>query len=351
MNRTGLLSELRDYWGANLRTSHLSWIRQLLEMTALFVLRRIGPGYYLQARWGRAEIPFRDKWRHVNRYEYLRIVGSLNPDAYRKASQHKLIEKSVLTMQGFPTPTFIAYVHPTRGRSADAMHVRSERQLGETLARHLNEVVCFKLVEGWGGSGFMSFRIGGEPGSIVLLNADGSPAMSIAQWWAKYATTGDGYLIEAYLRQHAALAALNASSLNTLRLWVHLADEEARILGGYLRVGRAGRMVDNISSGGIVGRLDIERGEVCEAFDPVRPGTALNVHPDSKALLQGFPIPHWEAAKALACEAVRAFPHMRLAGLDVAIGESGPQIIELNVIADYIGCAWMDLPLKDALAQ
>jgi len=340
---------VRAYWSAKARAPQLSVLRQLLEMALLYLLRRIGPGYYLQARWGRASIPFHDKWRHANRAEYRRVVEVMNPAAYHKSSQHKLIEKSVLTLQGIPTPRFVAYVHPERGRSADGTPIRSPQQLNAVLASQADQLVCFKLVEGWGGSGFSRYRISVRAGQVELLRHDGIPAMSVAQWWEKFAGVRDGYLVEAYQEQHPSLAALNASSLNTLRLWVVIGSAGPRVLGGYLRVGRAGSAVDNISSGGIVGRLDVERGEVCEVFDPLRPGTALSVHPDSQIQLEGMRLPFWEECKVLASEAVLAFPQMRLAGLDVAIADSGPRIIELNVVADYIGCAWMDLPLKDVL--
>src|SRR5690606_40686034 len=75
-----------------------------------------------------------------------------------KASQHKLIEKSLLTLQNLPTPRFIGYVHPHRGRSADGLPLRTAQQMESLLAQHDGEIVCFKLVEGWGAIGRASCR-------------------------------------------------------------------------------------------------------------------------------------------------------------------------------------------------
>lgn len=351
MNKSPLIAELRAYWMAEAATPQLPRWRQFVEMTLLYLLRRIGPRYYLQARWGRRSIRFRDKWTHVNRSEYLRLIGRLNPSAYHKASQHKLIEKSLLTIQNLPTPRFIGYVHPHRGRSADGSPIRTAQQVESLLGRHDGEMVCFKPVEGWGGMGFMSFLVRSHNGGVELLRDNGEPPLSVADWWETSGRTPGGFVVESYLAQHAELAALNKTSVNTVRVWVIiLSDGSAEILGAYLRVGRAGSQVDNISSGGIVCQVAVDSGRVTEAFDPGRPSDTLAFHPDSGAVLTGFVVPQWDEAKALAIEALLAFPNVRLAGLDIAIGTTRPTIIELNVIADYIGCAWMDLPLKQVTA-
>ena len=352
MHKSPLIAELRAYWTAEAATPQLSVWRQFVEMVLLYLLRRIGPRYYLQARWGRRSIRFRDKWTHVNRPEYLAVINRLNPSAYHKASQHKLIEKSLLTLQNLPTPRFIGYVHPHRGRSADGLPLRSAQQVESLLSHHDGEIVCFKLVEGWGGMGFMSFLVRRRNEVVELLRDDGEPPLCVAHWWETFGRTPGGFVVEAYLAQHADLAALNKTSVNTVRVWVIiLSDGSAKILGAYLRVGRAGSQVDNISSGGIVCQVSVDSGKVTEAFDPRRPGDTLAFHPDSGAMLTGFVVPQWDEAKALAIEALLAFPNVRLAGLDIAFGTTRPTIIELNVMADYIGCAWMDLPLKQVSAS
>ncbi len=70
------------------------------------------------------------------------------------------------------------------------------------------------------------------------------------------------------------------------------------------------------------------------------------MHPDSKVVVRNYQLPHWDAVTRLAREAIKAFPRIGVVGLDIAFGPSGPVLIELNVCPDYIGCAWMDMPLK-----
>lgn len=349
MKQTKLTDDLLAYWSAPSIIPQLPIWRQIVEMTLLYFLRRIGPGYYLQARWGRAEISFQHKWQHVNRYEYLRLIQRLNPIAYRKASQHKLIEKSVLSLQNIPTPKFIGYVHYLRGRSGLGQPLRNVVELSELLTQHINERICFKPVEGFGGFGFASYEISWINDSIQLRRKPDEAPLSVGDWWKANGQDNDGFILESYLVQHRSMANLNESSLNTIRIWVVWKENKWQILGGYLRVGRKGSQVDNNSSGGIACPVNIVTGKVFEVFDPAHAGYALTAHPDSEVTLLGFQIPFWKEAMDLAGEAIAAFPHMHLAGLDIAITPTGPYLIETNTIPDYVGCAYMDLPLKEKI--
>ena len=349
MKKTKLADDLLAYWNATPTSLQLPIWRQIIEMALLYFLRRIGPGYYLQARWGRKEISFKHKWQHVNRFEYLRLISRLNPIAYRKASQHKLIEKSILCLQGFPTPKFIGYFHFLRGRSGQGTPLRNAVELTTLLTNHVNQRVCFKPVEGYGGFGFASYEIRMTNESVQLCRKPDEVPISIDEWCEMNGHDKDGFILESHLQQHADMAALNSSSLNTIRMWVVWDDNCWKVLGGYLRIGRAGNQVDNTSSGGLACPIDVASGMICDAFNPTHPGETLKAHPDSKIVLMGFQIPFWQEAKILANEALAAFPHMELTGLDMAITATGPSLIELNLLPDYVGCAWMGLPLKGLL--
>lgn len=342
-----LAREIRNYWSESTREPQLPRSRQIVEMFALFVRRNIGPRYYLQARWGRQSIRFAEKLRHVNRAEYLALIRTMNPEAYQKASQHKLVEKSVLTLMALPTPRFIAYIHRTRGRDRDGRPVTTGGQLEEVLKLYVKKRVCFKLVEGWGGHGFASYDVvEGKSNHLQLVGRRPGSELSVSQWWDGMPEDSDGFIVEEYLHQHADLAALNPSSVNTIRIWVAHDGREWHVLGAYLRIGQKGSEVDNATSGGITCRVDPQSGVVLEAYDPANPGRSLDVHPDSGTVLVGMKIPFWADSRNLAVQGVSSFPHMRLAGLDIAIGPEGPTLIELNLIPDYIGCARMDLPLR-----
>lgn len=322
-----------------------------MEMAALYLARRIGPGYYLQARWGRAAVPFADKWNHVNRGEYLRLIHRLNPRDYQKVSQHKLVEKAVMQAQGLPTAKALGFVHALRGRQPNGAPLCSAQHLAAALAGHHGRRVCFKHVEGYGGFGFASYQIEFQGSDCWLRKREGEAAISVTQWWAEHGADAEGFLLEEHLPQHPALAGLNASSVNTVRMWTVSTPQGWKTIGAYLRVGRQGAQVDNNASGGIACPVDVVTGRVTDAFLPASPRQPVPCHPDSGAPLLGFQVPDWALALQRAGEAVAAFPHMHIAGLDMAFTPDGPALIELNVCPDYIGCAWMDLPLRSRLAD
>jgi glutathione synthase/RimK-type ligase-like ATP-grasp enzyme len=74
------------------------------------------------------------------------------------------------------------------------------------------------------------------------------------------------------------------------------------------------------------------------------------VHPDNGAAIEGRRVPCWTEAKSLAEDCVTAFPELRFAGLDIAIGVDGPVVIEMNVFPDREGAAFVDMPTATILA-
>jgi Sugar-transfer associated ATP-grasp len=339
-------SRVLSYWRSEHSTKQLPAWRQAIEMVLLYVLRRIGPGYYIQARWGRRSIAFGDKWDHMNRYEYLAFIDRWNPPEYQKASQHKLVEKAVLNLTGFPVAPFVGYVHHLRGRGANGASVQTPEQLAQLLTAFAGHRLCFKRAEGFGGFGFASYIVETSGGSVALRDQGDGSVLTIAQWWERDGLDSEGYVIEEYLKQHPVVARINSTSVNTARIWVVCTDRMKEIVGCYLRIGRASSQVDNISSGGLVCSIDIATGRLRELVDPRHDARTLSAHPDSKLALQGYQLPDWERTKRLALDAISAFPHIKIVGLDVAFEEAGPVLIELNVCPDYVGCARMDMPLK-----
>lgn len=340
------LTQVRTYWAHHQGGEQLPKWRQLLEMAALYLLRRIGPGYYVQARWGRRDIPFRDKWAHVNRSEYRAFIAHWNPNDFQKSSQHKYLEKSVLQLARIPTAPLIAYLHRLHGRDALGAPVREAAHLERVLRSWIGHRLCFKQAEGFGGFGFASYVIEGTPEGIRLIDQADGNALTPLQWWQEKGRDAEGFVVEEYLAQHEALSRINASSVNTVRIWVAFTDHLKAVVGCYLRLGRASSQVDNVSSGGLWCAVDVDSGRIKHLYDPKASSKVLRAHPDSQVALEGYQLPDWDRAKQIALDAISAFPHVSIVGLDIAFSTTGPVIVELNVIPDYLGCARMDLPLK-----
>lgn len=319
--------------------------RQLLEMVVLKVGRDLGPNYYHSARFWRPSLPFRDKWRHANEREYERFVNALNPRVYQKASQNKVLEKATLSLFGLPTPRFLGFFHHTRGGDADNGPLCSAADLARVLSPHRGGRICFKQVEGYGGRGFAALDV--SPDGESVSHPISGQRWSIGDWAAELSKAQGGHLIEEYLQQHPDIAAINPSSVNTLRIWV--LEQAGRFSARFaiLRIGRAGSQVDNTSSGGFACVVDMPTGTLAEGVDLRRPQEVITHHPDSGVQLAGRRVPFWAEALALGARALSVFPEMRFAGLDVAITPTGPAMIELNVFPDRTSALRWDLPHKD----
>lgn len=333
------------------REGHLGLWRQLGEMALLRALHGVGPGYYHTAGFWRRELAWSDKTSQVSASEYRRRVALLNPAAYRKLSQNKIPEKAILTLFGLPTPRFLGRFHARAGLDHAGRPLRNAADLQGLIGEHRTARMVFKRLEGWGGKGVLIPEI--KYDSIVTMNDPGSASSRSVQ---DYCTDvleldqGGDWIVEEYFEQHHGLSAINPTSVNTVRIWVIDRGEEGyQTLAAYLRIGRGNMFVDNASSGGIVAPVDLASGRLRAARDAHAEHGVYVRHPDHDAQIEGVELPYWPNVQDLAAKALSVFPGLRFAGLDVAIGPSGPVILELNVSPDREGAAFTDCPSSKLL--
>ena len=136
---------------------------------------------------------------------------------------------------------------------------------------------------------------------------------------------GEGHwVVEELIVQDEVMAAWNASSVNTFRLCSFKEEGSAsRVCHAFMRVGRAGSVVDNGGAGGIFASIDPETGILCtDGADESRHTYA--VHPDSGMPFKGEQIPRWEELLGI-CREVHATlpPECRCVGFDFALTDAG----------------------------
>lgn len=333
---------------------HHTLPRQLIEMIALRLLRGIGPEYYHTASFWNRETPWQEKLGHMGAAEYSRFIDSFNKPNFQKVSQHKVTEKALLSLFSIPTPRFIGYFNPSSGRDRNGNDLKTVESLRDVLARTECGKICFKRPEGWAGRSFQAAEIVRDQSPLMLRPLNRPEPVSVDD----YARTDLRFdrdckwLIEEYCEQHAWYKGLHPSSLNTMRLWAIRKTEGARaeVIAGYLRMGQRGALVDNRQAGGLVARIDVQRGGVVGCVvDGLGGEWSSSCHPETKANVEGEQLPYWNEAVSLAADALSVFPNMRFAGVDVAVSPDGPMIIELNVKPSMIGAAITGTPLRKVL--
>jgi hypothetical protein len=349
--RLARLRELHERMLRHAREGGLPYWRQAAEMAYLKVTRDIGVHYYQTARMWRRGMPWREKVGHIGTAAYLRALRAANPLEYRKLSQHKLAEKAILTLLGVPTPRFLGVAHRLGGRSAAGDPLETAEDFAQFLRVVDAERLCFKLMEGHSGSGFVAVQVIRTAEGPVLARIGGSERFSPEEFHARYILTARaGRLIEAFLDQHPDLAWFNETSVNTLRILVYARESErARMLGAYLRIGRHGSIVDNHGAGGLLAEIDRDTGTVGVAFDARHDIHAC--HPDTGRAIEGRRLPYWRASIDLAERTLDAFPQMRFAGFDVAVTPAGPVVIEINNFPGTDGVACTNLQMATLLRE
>jgi hypothetical protein len=347
------LRRLHGMMQSRARQGHLGYWRQVFEIVRLKLARGVGVEYYQMAGMWRRDMPWSDKVGHLFGAPYVRALEEMNPVPYRKLSQHKLAEKALLSMLALPTPRFLGFAHPAGGRTADGRPLATAADFERFLRDVPVDRFCAKLTEGHGGNGFVAARV--ERGADgILLAPMGETAMSTpSEFFAQYVeTTRNGRVLEEFIDQHAVLAAFNETSVNTLRILAcQPRHRTARVLGAYVRIGRAGALVDNHAAGGILAGVDLATGVVGPAFDGTPSRRTFDSHPDSGRPIAGVTLPFWQESLQLVKDALTVFPGMRFAGVDIAITPRGPVIVETNNYPGLDGVASTNVHIAEAMRQ
>jgi hypothetical protein len=160
-----------------------------------------------------------------------------------------------------------------------------------------------------------------------------------------------GILVESVIQQHPSLSELNATSVNTIRIWVRQSRQGIKVKSGLLKIGGPQNLTDYTRTGGLGVPIDIRTGALGKpVFRPPTENAPEDSRFDSRTL-DGFAIPFWNDAMLLAKQCLTVFPKHNLAGMDIAITKDGPLVVEINVVPDPIHAANVDIPTLDLLAE
>ena len=140
----------------------------------------------------------------------------------------------------------------------------------------------------------------------------------------------DDILIQRPVRQHPGIAAINDSSVNTVRILSMLRPEGVKLYSALLRFGIKGSRVDNASGGGFFCGIDWD-GKMKKTGYRVA-GDKITQHPDSGIVFEGYEIPGFQKC----CDAAKKLhlqtPRFRLISWDFSVGEDGePVLVEANL--------------------
>lgn len=137
------------------------------------------------------------------------------------------------------------------------------------------------------------------------------------------------FLIQDWVRQHKDMAALNPTSVNTMRILSYRSGMEVLIIYSVVRIGRSGSIVDNQCAGGISTTIS-ETGCLGKvAFGGFSKDNITKT--DTGIVLEGYRLPSYDRAIEMVKRLHLKLPFFNIVGWDVAIQEDGePVLIEFN---------------------
>lgn len=144
----------------------------------------------------------------------------------------------------------------------------------------------------------------------------------------------NAFLAEELIVQSEFTKNFHPISVNTVRINTVRTDKEIHIVHPFLRIGKGDSKIDNISSGGIMGLIDVETGIVTTTYD--ESGTKHVLHPDTGVQVLGTKIPRWDEAVEMVKKMAMVLPENRYTGWDVALTEKGWIMVEANRRAQMV---------------
>jgi alpha-L-glutamate ligase-like protein len=206
-------------------------------------------------------------------------------------------------------------------------HFYQLRELNKDLEQYQKFVI--KPASGSGGGGILVINAksgnGYESISGVHYSVDDIKKHIADILFGIYAFgINDQALIEEKIEQHPAINKLSPKGLADVRIIMY----RNQPVQAMIRLAtRQSRGTANLHQGAIGVGVKIQDGISNEAsFN----GQAINKHPDSNMELIGHTIPYWEKIIATAKRVAENVP-LKYIGVDIAISDKGPVLLEINV--------------------
>ncbi len=248
-----------------------------------------------------------------------RVAIGRHAASYECILKDKFVFSQVLKALGFPTPAVIAFCLGDRVHWTAPPRITGYDELGSVERL---DAFCKPFL---GECAEGAFRLTVE-GKKLLRNGEEISIEELRR------ALREGYIVQEYVVQHPRLAEMHAHSVATLRLVTIASGGEIALLESCLKIGTGGIVVSNFAAGGLIGEADPATGKLVKDFygKPDHGGGRVQRHPDSGIVFEGFEVPFYFEAVAMAKDLQRRLYGLRSIGWDIAIGPDGPIIIEGN---------------------
>ncbi len=161
------------------------------------------------------------------------------------------------------------------------------------------------------------------------------------------------YLVTDFIVLIAALYKIYYKSVNTVRVMVfNEHGYDPKIMQTYMRIGSSkSGYTDNVAYGGVCVMINRETGEMYNPEQLIdHKYISCEKHPDTGSEIKGI-VPNWEYMCDNLLKVCRSLPELEYLGFDIAITDTGFQIIEINIHQDLHKVGSFDAEIKDYFSR
>lgn len=321
-------------WAETITTSRVERKLIIADYKGLYQAKGLTTEEYYQFEFEKRDEEFRNTFLGLNEQRY--YLGLLNPLKYFSLARNKYLAHKMLDGVGVRTSQLYCYYQPeARYMENDGCAHDLNNVLRILKSKKVQSCVIKTTESSHGDNVWVINTIEYKDADAELVRFDGQRLMlsSILE--------KEALIFESIVHQTKQFAAFNESSVNTVRFMTTLyPDGSVKIIATFIKIGRAGKCVDNAGSGGNVDVcVDTDSGEIKYAiqYDGWRNIKNIEKHPDNGNQLNGVIIENWQTIKEEVKKFQQAFPYCKAAGWDIAITDEGPVVIEVNDFWDRTG--------------
>lgn len=321
-------------WASTIGNSTKARRAIVRDYKQLYQSKGLTTNEYYEFEFEKRDEKFRKSFLGLNEQRY--YLDYLNPIKYYSLARNKYLAHKMLENTGVRKSELYCYYQP------EARYIESAENASDLAGvlsilngKDVQSCVIKTTESSHGDNVWVIKAIEYKENDAVLTRFDGETLL-LSSVLGK-----EALIFERVVKQTGQFAAFNASSVNTVRFMTTLyPDGSAKVIATFVKIGRAGKCVDNAGGGGNVDVcVDTETGEIKYAiqYDGWRNIKDIEKHPDSGSQLNGVIIENWDAIKAEVIKFQQAFPYCKAAGWDIAITDEGPVVIEVNDFWDRTG--------------
>jgi hypothetical protein len=292
--------------------------QQLVDIVLHRLIINFTPGDYYRFEFYKPGKSWEEKGRYVSLDGSRYFPFENNEFKYSATLSNKYIQKHLLMGLGLPTPRLIA----TLGHG---LAIQREQEFYAFLEK-LDQDIVLKPIRSAGGSGIRVISM--KDGQLYSANL---PCTRESVWRELSGRMDRGYLIEERVKNTGVLVSLNPGCLNTFRVvTIKTKDGLWHCASVSIKIGAQGAIADNNVQGGIQITLDTQ-GRPYHAYD-FTTSAPLTFYRDTGINLMELEFDGFSSVVELALTASQKFNYLGTIGWDIAYTETGPMIIEGNIV-------------------